>query len=140
MISREEMKRISKKVTKSYGGLVMDNEYKYSGVFVEIPHLEEIIVEAIESLKHTVKSSIRRVNPFNSNIIIRVYRHTNMKIGEDIHWVWGYKIYFKTIFNGYVDSDNCELNFEEFTVTKYLFQDDSVILRPDFVDIYLKIK
>ena len=140
MISHEEMKRISKKVSKCYGGIVIDSEYQYSGISVEIPHLEEIIAEAIENLKHTVKGSINRVNPFFANTIIRVYRHENMKIGEDIHWIWGSKIYFKTMFNGYVDSDNYELNFEEFILTKYLFQDESVILRPDFVDIYLKIK
>jgi hypothetical protein len=138
MISQKEIKRISNRVNQCYSGLVIDGEYNYVYQAIEMPHLEEIVNEAIENLKLIVKS-VKRVSPDKSNCIIRAYRHDSLKIDGNTHWIWGVTIYFKT-FNGYICEENFEINYEEHTITEYLFQDESVILRPDFVDIYLKIE
>lgn len=138
MFSKKELIQIWDEVNCCRAGLVKDGKLTTSyNTEIKIPDFEELAEISIENLKK-VGYSVKRVSPRQANCIVRVFRHTSIKFEEDEYWLFGAETYLKTIL-GMTTVCGLTINYSEFKVRLWLFQDDSFLAEPNFVDYFFKI-
>ena len=142
MISKETKQRISKKIsTIGTHGRVIDGDFYYSDTVLEekIPSFEELIKKTV-NLLNAYANSFSRTSPKKANCVIRIYRHENLEVYDDTYWIYGVEVYWKELFSEMASIDNVPIDYENMIIKTWAFHDESILLKPDFVDIYLKIK
>lgn len=142
MISYESKRKISKEISRvgTYGR-VIDGDFYYSNALVgeKIPSFEELIKKT-ENLLNVHAKSFLRTSAKKANCVIRIYRHENLEVYNDTYWIYGVEVYWKELFGDMVSIDNVPIDYENMIIKTWAFHDESILLKPDFVDIYLKIK
>lgn len=102
-----------------------------------IPAFEKIAEESINNLRKE-GFAVERVDPKKANCIIRVFRHESYPYEDYCYWAYGTDVYIKTSV-GLKSVRNTFIDYSEFAVTKWLFQDECFDIKPHFVDYYVKI-
>lgn len=141
MINQELKQKISENVSKvGFHGRVIDGEFYYENVLVdEIPSFEELMKKVINLLT-IYSNSFTRTSPRKANCVVRIYRHENLKVYDDIYWIYGVEVYWKEGFGQMISIESIPIDYSSMSIKTWAFQDESILLKPDFVDVYLKIK
>lgn len=132
---KEKIWRISNYIKT---GIIKDGNPVLNGVhIVNIPCFENIYQDVLNNLKVNL-FNVERVSPLTANCILRVFRHNNLQHEDEIHWVYGADIFIKSL-DGMTSRNDCIIDYSKCEIKKWLFQDESFIMIPDFIDYYLKI-
>jgi len=105
---------------------------------ITIPSLEEIAEEEISKLKRE-GYSVYRVSPKRANCILRVFRHEGLPYEDNMFWLYGADVFLKTPKRT-CSSYDALIDYSSYRVELRFDQKDFVILKPNFVDYFLKVK
>lgn len=105
---------------------------------VMIPSMEEIAEEAMGKLKKK-GFSVKRVSPRKANCVIRVFRNEEgMEYEDNKYWSYGTDAFLKTI-EGKRSSYDTIIDYTQYRLNWWIYQDESLIMVPNFVDYFVKI-
>ena len=140
MLNQEKSKRIWKNLNIIELGSVRKGKlYDFdTSKKIQLPYIEELAKSAISKLKE-LGFSVERVEPKKANCIIRVFRDDNIKYEKNTYWMYGVEAYIKTPYS-FTSKDDINIDYSIFEVCVWFFQDESTIMKPNFVDYYLRVK
>lgn len=106
---------------------------------------DEIILPSFEELfeKTTQKLlekgyQIERIAPNKANCVIRVFKHECFETGVVLTYIYGVRTYLKT-FKGMISSHNSFIDYKNHEIKLVFCQDEYTIVKPNFVDYYVKL-
>lgn len=107
-----------------------------------IPSPYQIIESIFKQILGCGFSKVERVSPDNANCIIRVFQklHHEYEFGIVFN-LYGADCFVKSS-NGWIsesDGSTFQLNYTEHLINQWIYQDEKITFKTDFMDVYVKV-
>lgn len=140
MLYAKERTRIQRYVNKAYSGMVKEGEpVNRACKKVEVPTLEELRKKAVDLLSYH-GFCVEEVPIPEANIVVRVYRDTDLKFDNQTCWAYGIEVFGKAFFGMWSTASGDPIQFTKKQI-KIPLQEGGVATTQteNFKDYYLKI-
>lgn len=109
-----------------------------------VPSPYQITESIFKQILSSGFSKVERVSPSKANCIIRVFQKLHQKHEYDVIFnLYGANCFVKNgnawISEGESRGNTFQLNYTENLIDQWLYQDEKVTIRTDFMDVYVKV-